>query len=180
MADTPRAPEDLAREQHTIDKHRHFPHLEEFFAYMPAAREESARGEVLISASYLDELLRRVLLAFFVEGKKNAELVEDTTGPLGTFSARIRLCAALGLLKEREVSELNTIRRIRNYFSHQIHVSFDDQKIKDLCGNLLFKVPGDHPSRHQFSSATHGLILNLINRAAYVSRHRCVQKVWPY
>jgi hypothetical protein len=160
------------------------PHLKEFLSYLPVVSAESARGEVLISVSYLDELLRRTLMAFFVEQKKHSELLDGANAPLGSFSSRIGVCEALGLISDREARELHRMRKIRNRFSHEVYVSFEDQQIKDWCKALDYKAPdyGDVvvPPRGQFGSATHSLILNLVNRASYVSKERRAAKAWPY
>ncbi len=160
------------------------PHLTEFMEFLPAVQKESPRGEVLISVSYLDELLRRILLAFFVNDQRHAQLVDNANAPLGTFSSRINACEALGLIRPREAEELHRMRKIRNRFSHEVHVSFNDQQIGDLCANLAYKAPdyGDVvlTSRAQFGSATSALILHLVNRAARVSFERRQHQDWPY
>jgi len=165
------------------------PHLKEFREFTPQADKESARGELLMSIAYLDELLRRILLVFFVDDPQHEELMEDAMGPVASFSSRIKLCGALGLLRQKEVDELHRLPKIRNRFSHEIHVSFDDQQIKDWCKNLTYKAHDyKHPTmgeivvppRGQFTTSTHSLILNLVNRAHYVRQRRCVARDWPY
>jgi hypothetical protein len=86
---------------------------------------------------------RRILISSFIDVPKHAELVDDASGPLATFSSRIRMCEALGLLQEAEADELHRIRKIRNRFSHEVHISFSDQQIKDLCRALTHRV-GDN------------------------------------
>jgi hypothetical protein len=86
---------------------------------------------------------RRILISSFIDVPKHAELVDDASGPLATFSSRIRMCEALGLLQEAEADELHRILKIRNRFSHEVHISFSDQQIKDLCRALTHRV-GDN------------------------------------
>ncbi len=76
------------------------------------------------------------------------------------------------------------MRKIRNRFAHDIHVSFDDQQMKDLCRNLTFKA-NDYgevvvPAKGQFTTAATGLILNLTNRPHYLSQRRLTSQAWPY
>jgi mannitol operon repressor len=161
------------------------PHLKEFAEYLPEMNKESARGQVLLSASYLDELLKRTLVAFFVDDPRHTQIIDDANGPVATFSSRIRMCDALGLIRRKEADELHRIRKIRNRFSHEIRVSFEDQQIRDLCKALTYRV-GDHiggassSARAMFGAATSSLILNLVNRAAYVAQARCKPKEWAY
>src|SRR5947208_1359141 len=109
------------------------PHLRDFLRFLPELNKESARGCVLISCSYLDDLMRETLLAFFVEGETGKRLVEGFNAPLGTFSTRSSAAFALGLISERELKELTILRRIRNRFAHHVHASFEMQEIRDLC-----------------------------------------------
>jgi mannitol operon repressor len=161
------------------------PHLIEFFGFLPELNKESDRGRVLISCSYLDELLRQTLLAFFIEDDNSNRLVEGFNAPLGTFSTRISAAFALGLISEREFKECNTLRRVRNRFAHNVQASFDIQEIRDLCQNLTYAAPdyGDAPpidARGRYTTAAVALILNLTNRPHYVSKHRQAFRDWPY
>lgn len=58
------------------------PHLREFLAFLPELNKESDRGAALIATSFLDELLRRTLLAFMIEGKASISLIEGFNAPL--------------------------------------------------------------------------------------------------
>jgi mannitol operon repressor len=57
------------------------PHLEEFFGFLPELNKESDRGRVLISCSYLDELMRRILLAFVIDQDSSVRLVDGFNAP---------------------------------------------------------------------------------------------------
>ena len=169
--------------------HETHPHLKEFTAFIDMLNKESDRGAVLISTGYLEEQLKQTLLAYFIEEKSVVSLVEGGNAPLGTFSARITSCYALGLINEDELHDLNQIRRIRNEFAHGIHVSFEIQSTIDRCKTLRFKA-GDYdseklgeirvPSSGQFRTAATALILNLVNRPHYVSQGRLKTKAWKY
>ena len=157
-----------------IEKH---PHLREFLDFLPEANAESDRGLVVICASYIDELLGRTLLSYVVDERKYISLVDD--GGLSTFSSRIDGCAAFALILEKEAAECHRIRRIRNRFSHETQVSFDDQQVKDLCRNMTGRVAiDDIPARDMFHTAAVGLILSLVNRPAYVARERLQPRLW--
>ena len=51
------------------------PHLSRFIPYLELLIKESARGKVLISTGFLEELLREVLLAFTLEVRAATELI---------------------------------------------------------------------------------------------------------
>jgi len=165
-----------------------FPHLKEFFPFLEALNKESARGRALISAGFLEEQLKRILLAFMLEGAKADELIEGANAPLGTFSARTTACHVLGLITDNERDDLNLIRRIRNDFAHQVHTSFQTESIVSRCDQLKFKAknykkvdgtPVDVEADGQFTTAAVGLILTLTNRAHYVAQQRRTSQTWP-
>lgn len=165
------------------------PHLREFRIFIEKLNEESDRGAVLISTGFLEEQLKQTLLAYFIDDKTLIALVEGGNAPLGTFSARITTCYALGLIYEREHHDLNQLRRIRNDFAHSMHVSFETQSVIDRCKTLHSKAH-DYDSEElgqvrvspagQFRSAATGLILNLVNRPHYVGKERRSTKSWDY
>jgi hypothetical protein len=160
------------------------PHLREFILFLDSLKQESARGEVLISATMLDDLLAQSIKARLLDHDDATNLLDGFNAPLGTFSARILAAFALGIISEREYKDLDTLRKIRNKFAHNVHVSFEDQQIADLSKNLTFAAQdyGDVKvgSRGRFSTAATALILNLTNRPHYVSEHRLAWQDWKY
>ena len=160
------------------------PHLAEFSAFLPELNKESDRGLVMIAMSFVDELMRRTLLAFLLEGDTSSSLVEGFNAPLGSLATRCAAAFALGLISERELKEADTLRKIRNQFAHHVHVSFENQSIGNLCKNLTMAAE-EYGSvtvgaRGRFTTAAVALILHLTNRPHYVSRQRRQFSEWPY
>ncbi|QQO19447.1 hypothetical protein JJB98_05790 [Bradyrhizobium diazoefficiens] len=153
-----------------------FPNMQDYLPYLEELGKESPRGKVLISTGFMEQVLKEILCAFLVEGKVAEELFEGGNAPLGTFSARAKLAFTLGLVSEKEFQDLELIRKIRNEFAHNVKASFDDPAIVARRRSLQHKVP-DHPDRpmrpeEQFTTASTGLLLNIINRPAHVSKKR--------
>jgi hypothetical protein len=113
-----------------------------------------------------------------------SKLVEGFNAPLGTFSTRIVATHALGLISDREAAELNTLRKVRNRFAHEVHVSFETDAVRDICSNLKMcaqdydDVKVD--ARGKFSSAAVSVIMTLTNRSVYVGHRRPEPVEWPY
>ena len=86
--------------------------------------ERSARPLIIVGASRIDyllsEMLRGFLLPKFTKGKNQDELLEGDHSPLGTFSARIKMCRRLGLIDETLYRVLDKLRTIRNSSAHSI------------------------------------------------------------
>ena len=169
--------------------HETHPHLKEFTVFLDKLKDESDRGMVLISTGYLEEQLKKILLAYFVNDPALVILVKGGSAPLGAFSARITTCYALGLISKPEHDDMHILRRIRNDFAHDIHASFKTQSIIDRCKLLQFKAHDYSspelgeviiPPYGQFNTAATGLILNFVNRPHYVGKERRKHQDWPY
>jgi DNA-binding MltR family transcriptional regulator len=144
--------------------------------------EESGRGVVLIAAAMLDEVLEKSIRAFLVENDGVDGLLKGSNAPIGTLSARINLAYSLGLLSRAEYEECHRLRKIRNQFAHDIHVSFSNQQVIDLCANLnLYVKQNDETRKHpreKFEIGALGIILCLTNRQQYIAGRRLKYSDW--
>lgn len=161
---------------------RTHPHLAKFLPFLDVLNAESPRGRVLVAASFLDNLLHETLRSFLIEGKPQDQLLSGFNAPIGSFSAKIALAAALGLISDSERDECDLIRRIRNKFAHAVHPSFDDEGVKSLCLLLTYRAKPygevEVSAEGSFTSAAVGLISNLTNRAHYVRQARLKAHDW--
>jgi Mannitol repressor len=83
--------------------------------------EESDRGCVLVSASFLDENLKNLLKQILKRKKLSNNKIKDLTnanGPLGTFSSRIVMSYVFDIISCEVYENLEIIRAIRNDFAH--------------------------------------------------------------
>jgi DNA-binding MltR family transcriptional regulator len=97
----------------------------------------SIRGWVITSVSSLEEKLRDLLKAFFVDDQRIATQMLEDTGPISSFGAQIEIAFLLGLISARERRMLNIIRRIRNDFAHSSkNMTFSHSPIKERCLEL--------------------------------------------
>lgn len=175
------------REGHWV-KSRHddvlktHPHLADFLPFLDVLNSESPRGGVLVAASFIENLLHKILQAFMIEGKPQEQILTGFNAPVGTLSAKIALAAALGLISERERRECDLIRKIRNRFAHNIHPKFEDADIKNLCFELTYRAMpyGDVEvdARGSFTTAAVALISSLTNRPHYVAQQRLQERHW--
>ena len=82
-------------------------------------RNEDDRGLVLGMAAFSEDCLGQLLLAYLRPGKPSLDLLEGFNAPLGTLSARIKACAAIGLISEIQYTDLELSRKVRNEFAHK-------------------------------------------------------------
>lgn len=98
----------------------------------------SERAAILVAASMLDELLRRLLGRFLVDCKATDELLANSpSAPLGSFSARIMAAFSLGLINANEYKAFNLIRAIRNDYAHRLRGELDREVILDRVRELV-------------------------------------------
>ncbi len=111
---------------------------EQWQEWMDEFQGESDRACAVLGAAFLDEHLRALLEAFFVDDRKRAAaLLQGGSAPLATLASRAALAYALGLLSPSEIHDLQLIRSIRNAFAHQLHgLSFASMRINRWCAQL--------------------------------------------
>lgn len=157
---------------------------EDLSAFTQELQKETDRGLPLVAAALIDELLSETLRGFFIENGSPDKLLNGASAPIGTMSARVNLCHALGLIDDYEKSETELIRKVRNRFAHARHgLSFGDATIKGLCSSFSSPVPeGDaypaHSPRFRLMNATICVVLRLYHRADWVALERRKPKVW--
>jgi len=158
------------------------PHLRDFSDFLQEFNQETERGAALAAAAFLDDILERILAAFLIPNDSGFDLTSGFNAPLGTLSARVAACHAMGLISEAEFRECQLIRKIRNEFAHKVKMSFEVDRVKSLCASLSMsaKPYGDVTvgARGQFTTAAVSLILNLTNRPHYVAQRSLKYGNW--
>ncbi len=132
-----------------------FGQLDEVMNLKETLSTETDRGCALHAASYLDNELGVMLAAHFVDDTKTCNELFEGTGGLATFSARIAIAFALGLIPKNVRNDLTLIRRIRNEFGHNPRqIGFDHDAIANRCRELYFRWERlDRPPRRFFENA---------------------------
>ncbi len=103
-------------------------------------QKESERGCILVGAALLDERLAALLRSLMVGTEKELDALIESEGksPLGSFSARIKMVLALGILPRSEARDLDLIRKVRNRAAHfSIDVTFALPQVRDRCRALV-------------------------------------------
>lgn len=156
------------------------PHLKDFMPFLDRLSKESDRGKVLVSTGYLEQVLKDILRAYFIDGESADALF--ASGALATFSARAAACHALGLISDDEFHDIQLIRKIRNYLAHEMDSDFNSPQVIDRCKLLKLKAHDSGtvvvPPTGQFQTAAVGVLSSLVNRARYVSQRRSSYGNW--
>jgi DNA-binding MltR family transcriptional regulator len=97
--------------------------------------EKSHEAAAIISTSLLELSLKKAIITAFRLKMTDEDLAKvfdfNTTGPLSTFSSKIRIGYALGIFGPVSRDDLEKIKDLRNAFAHSAnHLSFDNETIK--------------------------------------------------
>jgi hypothetical protein len=103
---------------------------------------------VIMIGSFLEILLERAITSRFDPdepgNKINKEQLFDGHGPLATFSSKINIAYAFGLISKSSRDDLNIIKAIRNNAAHRIdHFSFENKDVKQRCSSLSSRQPAN-------------------------------------
>ncbi|MBE3654823.1 MULTISPECIES: MltR family transcriptional regulator [Vibrio] len=114
--------------------------------------EESDRGCALMAVAFIDELLIDLLKAYFVENEALTKRLLSSSGSLGSFSSRIDMAYALGLMSKNVVHDLNILRKIRNDFAHVSKpLTFEEDGLRSRCFALaVMPFPAGLKARSRF------------------------------
>ena len=104
---------------------------------------QTDRGAAIVGAGLLDDRLMRAInvsLDATLSKRERQELFDGPTAPLGSYSARVRIARAIGLINESLASDLRTIGKVRNKFAHYLDIrEFRDLRIAENCRTLVGK-----------------------------------------
>jgi DNA-binding MltR family transcriptional regulator len=99
----------------------------------------SDRAAAIVIASLVESRLTSVLQAAMVDVPSIKKDFFRSSGPLGSFAAKIDLALLTGLLTEEAHKDLHTMRRIRNEFAHELApIQFDtNAQVRQLAQNFI-------------------------------------------
>lgn len=107
---------------------------------------ESDRSAAVLAGSFLEHFLASILKHVLRKEPEVDELFHGF-GPFSSFSQRISVAYAFGLIEKKTQDNLKAIKDIRNYFAHTPRdVSFDDKALDKLFDRLsISKSPAYNP-----------------------------------
>lgn len=149
---------------------------------------ESDRAACLLLTAYLEERLARLIRKFLVNDERFIAECVMGDGPgvvLDTFVKKMNFAFALGLLRVKELQDLQLIRKVQRAFLFgPAGLTFDDDEIKGKCFDLAMAKDVISSSSHQgrfkdnarsrFIIAAGLLGHYLAYRAEHETRHRDV------
>ena len=144
---------------------------------------EKDRAAVILACSFFDDILSRLLKAYFVDGKISRELIYGGNAPLGTFSSRIKCNYALGLLSKEEYDDLNRLRNLRNKFAHEWnYLDLNNDKMSSICrsmDHIRLDMPAKDQTPRECFNTVVGALFPSITQRAMRAQHREVHVEQP-
>lgn len=112
--------------------------MKEVIAFKLSLNDETDRGCALMAASFIEHRLGELLETYLVKDEAVTALL-SSTGPLGSFSARIDMAYAVALISKAMRRDLHLLRKIRNDFAHTPkELSFKTRTVADRCRELTY------------------------------------------
>jgi DNA-binding MltR family transcriptional regulator len=108
---------------------------------------ESDRGAAVLAGSLVENALGQYLERYCAAkaGIKVVSKLFGPTGPIATFSQRILVATAFGLIERNDQEQLDLIREVRNHFAHDpLSTSFLDAEIQAKTCKLRFYSAAEH------------------------------------
>jgi hypothetical protein len=111
----------------------------QFQIFLKEFKKESDRACVILSAAMLDQSLAELLKKYLVPIATSKDtFIEEPSGPIYSFSARIDLAHRVGLITTRFCRDLHKIRDIRNDFAHDVTgCSFKNPSVCDKVNAIV-------------------------------------------
>lgn len=123
---------------------RPIPHLEGLTEdiqrlFNALSSEEPDLSVVLIGSSYLDACLGALLKRHFRDGSTTDNLLNPTSGAVGSFAVRSDLCYCLNLISKEMYQDIKYIAEIRNELAHNyMALDFSTPAVSERCAQLKF------------------------------------------
>ncbi len=114
------------------------PTIEQINTAMDELSNEGTRGAIIVASALIEDILRGAILVCMVSlNQEEQDLLFNGTAPLSSFSAKIRLAYALGIVGPETRSDLDRLRELRNACAHaQVPVTFETDEIKTAINNF--------------------------------------------
>jgi Mannitol repressor len=140
------------------------PELEALFQSM---QMDGPRGCAVVASAMVEDVLDGAILYRCVNlSKDERSRLFDASGPLSTFSSKIAIAYAFGIIGPKTRHDLNLLREIRNAFAHAMRtITFDTQEVADMLKTFnALKEPHNPSLKNQmkFVIATRMVMLQLV------------------
>ncbi len=137
----------------------------------------SDRATVVMFGSFVEANLERLLTSVMRSdlNSKDRKQLFEYEGAVGTFSSKIIMAYALGLIGPVTRSDLNSIRFLRNEFAHsRMPFDFQTPEAKAVCDQLkIVDEPGSHIPFGLLNKVSENALKDAIDKSHPKTRFIC-------
>jgi DNA-binding MltR family transcriptional regulator len=136
-----------------------------------ALTKETDRGCALMAAAYLGQELRCLIYSRLIADEATEKQLFDGEGALATFSSRIAVAFAMGLIPPAARRDPDLIRKIRNIFGHDAKpIDFAHPPVSSRCREMHYRYEPLSKSPRRFFENAVFAILALVHATAIESK----------
>jgi DNA-binding MltR family transcriptional regulator len=138
------------------DLRKEIPSTNDVMSRLAAAQRASDYEAAILSASLLEYMLMQAIVSKLIplgRDHLNSLFFDGGNAPLSTFSAKIKLSYALGIVSSETRLQIERVNDLRNHFAHhKDRASFDEESVKVECSKFKqFKgIPEDMKNLQTF------------------------------
>lgn len=139
-------------------------------AYVKSIWNENDRGVIILNGSAMESQLEARIREQMphLNGEERAYLF-DFNGPIGTFSSKIRIANALGIINRQFFKKIDLVREMRNTCAHTVNpISFLTKEIYDATVCLVHDLRIELPDADDNDSVRKTFMLGCIFGMMYV------------
>lgn len=155
-------------------------YYQRLLSFLSEMKKETYRGQALVIASLLEQMLEETLDAGLQDVPAKRKLFDGPTAPVSSLYSKTKLACAMGLINADEERDIDIIRSIRNEFAHNIDADISNPHIENKCKSLklgleyLDALDENDESRVEdpearFMMVATSIVTRLYNRAHYVT-----------
>jgi len=106
---------------------------DDYVSFFEGLKKESDRGSIILVVTAIEDALSEAIKRRFVALSASEEkALYSFNSPLGTFSSRIQIAHALGVINGEGRAQLNLMRAMRNACAHaRADISFETPQLRD-------------------------------------------------
>lgn len=106
-------------------------YYQRLLSFLSEMKKETYRGQALVIASLLEQMLEETLDAGLQDVPAKRKLFDGPTAPVSSLYSKTKLACAMGLINADEERDIDIIRSIRNEFAHNIDADISNPHIEN-------------------------------------------------
>jgi hypothetical protein len=143
------------------------PTTEQVKAFLEEVKSQTDRGAAIVASAVVENLIEVVILERLIElpGERKDALFYRMGAPLSSFSAKVEMAFALGIIANELRLTLHLIRDLRNKFAHRVEaLTFDHQDIDSIIKSRASPSvrESSEPNREKFMKIFYACTIILI------------------